>query len=157
MKKDTLKTLLEEISHNAAFDELAALQKALDEGINQSDILYARCFGNEWKLGSELEIVNNLMDIRTQIIVAILSTFEKQATRSRGRKMPADHYARYFHALAILKVPKDDVEVDGKDHLLSAFYQLWLRDDGSKGAWRSIEAISWSISEEIKLFKRKRR
>ena len=105
MKKDTLNALLEEISHNAAFDELAALQKALDEGIDRSDIIYARC----------------------------------------------------FHALAILKVPKDDVEVDGKDHLLSAFFQLWLRDDGSKGAWRSIEAISWSISEEIKLFKRKRR
>lgn len=151
MKKDTLNALLEEISHNAAFDELAALQKALDEGIDRSDIIYARCFGNEWKT------IEDLRGIRTQIIVAILSIFEKQATRSRGRKMPADHYARYFHALAILKVPKDDVEVDGKDHLLSAFYQLWLRDDGSKGAWRSIEAISWSISEEIKLFKRKRR
>lgn len=151
MKKSTLKDLLEEISHNGAFDELAALQKALDDGIESSNIHCARCFGNEWKTA------NDLRNIRTRVIVEILTLFEKQATLSYGRKMPADHYARYFHALAILHLPKNDVDVDGKDHLFSAFYQLWLRDDGSKGAWRSIEAISWSISEAMKELKRKRR
>ena len=35
-------------------DELAALQKALDEGIDRSDIIYARCFGNEWKTVEDL-------------------------------------------------------------------------------------------------------
>lgn len=151
MNRSTMKNLLEEISHGRSFEDLVALQRAITDGNCNPDIICSRCLMNEWMT------VDNLRNVRAQVIVAILSLFEKQRTLSYGRKMPADHYARFFHALAILQVPKGDVDVDGNDHLFSAFYQLWLQDDGSKGAWLRIEAISWPISEAMKKFKRKRR
>lgn len=89
---------------------------------------------------------------RTEIIEAITNTIKSHETY-RGEKMLHDHYARLFHALAILKVDKgtDLVPSTLKDNFIyNAMYVLWRADDGSYNAEKGILSAAWFLAEEYK-------
>lgn len=67
-------------------------------------------------------------------------------------KMCADNYARLFHALAILKVPKFDTRVHaiGTNYMYNIAYDLWALDDGSTRKFEFISNAAWYAAEAIK-------
>lgn len=151
MKNGKVRDIVKGVRHGEYFPELATLQKAINSNIESSGINDVSLFDNERKTKEGLKAV------RYQIIDSILDLFQEQSRLTYGRKMPADHYARCFHALAILKVDKKDVEVIADDQLHCAFWQLWLRDDGTDGFWKTIDTVSFSISEAMKRLKGNRK
>ena len=86
-------------------------------------------------------------------LVNLIANVIKSHTTYHGEKMLHDHYARLFHALAILKVDKgtDLVPSTTKDNLVyNSMYVLWRADDGSDNAERGILRAAWYLSEEYK-------
>ena len=70
----------------------------------------------------------------------------------RNEEMLHDNYARLFHALAILKVPKDTELLPGttKNLIYNSMYMLWVLDDGSREKYNDIKDVAWYMAEETK-------
>lgn len=132
------------------FDDLKVLQMGIDKkGTLPKDFFFNNggCYetwGYEWRPKDELKL------IRQEVIQAITEKLNEQTKKPYREKMEASHYARYLHALAILKVSKDHFSVAKHDHILNAFVELWKIDDGSDEMWVAIERSSRYISEAIK-------
>jgi len=90
------------------------------------------------------------IEVREELIKLILQALKNGKTRGESMKM--DHYARLFHALARLNVPKADLKYlrDSGVPMRDAALELWLMDDGSDTIGRYIMKAAWIISEEQK-------
>lgn len=90
--------------------------------------------------------------LREEFISEIIKVILKLDKTDHNEEMLTDHYARLFHALAILKVPKDTELLPGttENLMFNAMYILWELDDGSEKVYDIIGRTAWCISEEIK-------
>ena len=132
------------------FDDLKVLQMAIDKkGAVSQDFFYDNggCYetwGPGWRGKPEQRA------IRETLIAAISEEINKQNRLSYKQKMDADHYARYLHALAILKVRKDHFNMTKHDYMRNAFLELWKFDDGSDEIWKILDSAAWHIAEAVK-------
>ena len=132
---------------------LRGLQEAMEfKGIIPKShfVKYDDCsFTSYFKIG---KTKNEVRDAKYELIEAIVKTIKSHQTLD-GEKMLHDHYARLFHALAILKVNKSTLLLPGtlKDNFIyNAMYTLWRADDGSEDAEKGILSAAWFLSEEYK-------
>lgn len=90
--------------------------------------------------------------LREEFISEIIKVILKLDKTDRNEELLPDHYARLFHALAILKVPKDTELLPGttENLMYNAMYILWGLDDGSEKVYDIIGRTAWCMSEEIK-------
>ncbi len=132
------------------FEDLKVLQMAIDKkGAIPQDFFYDNggCYetwGYNWRPKDELRA------IREELISAIAAKINEQNRKPYKEKMDADHYARYLHALTLLKVNKDYFGKTKHDYMRNAFLDLWKFDDGSEESWKIIENAAWHIAESIK-------
>ena len=132
------------------FDDLKVLQAAIDKnGAVSKDYFYESggCYetwGPNWRSKSEVRA------IREELILAIAAQINEQNKKPYKEKMDADHYARYLHALAILKVNKDYFNKTKHDYMRNAFLELWKFDDGSDEIWKILDNAAWHIAEAVK-------
>lgn len=93
-----------------------------------------------------------IRQLRNELIFLIAERISNQKQTNHGDEITTDHYARYFHALAILGVPKDTIQVPaiGTNLKYNAAYSLWVLDDGSDKVWEAIDDAMWYTSEAIK-------
>lgn len=90
--------------------------------------------------------------VRKEIIESVANAIKSHKTH-RGTKMLHDHYARLFHALAILKVDKETDLVPSTledNFIYNAMYTLWRADDGSPNAQEGILGAAWFLAEHYK-------
>ena len=132
------------------FDDLKALQLAVDKsGAIPKDFFeqHGGCYetwGYEWRPKEQLRV------IREELVAAIIAVINAENRKPYEEKMEADHYARYFHALALLKVDKSVLHMTKHDYIRNAFLKLWELDDGSDENWKIIDGVAWYISEAVK-------
>lgn len=132
------------------FEDLKVLQMAIDKkgAVSQSFFFdNGGCYetwGPSWRSKHELR------QIREELISAITGVINSQNRVPYQDKMDADHYARYFHALSILKVEKDYLGKTKHDYMRNAFISLWKFDDGSDENWNIIDDAAWYIAEAVK-------
>lgn len=133
------------------FADLAILQAAIDKKgavgqdyFHRDENFCAETWGDQWRSKSELR------EIRQALITEFVNQITSQNLLPYRQKMDADHYARYFHALAILKADKSLIHHTKNDYMRNAFLELWQLDDGSVENWKKIDAAAWFISEAIK-------
>lgn len=90
--------------------------------------------------------------LREELVGEIIRVIVELDKTDDNHELLPDHYARLFHALAILKVPKDTELLPGttKNLMYNAMYMIWGLDDGSEEADRLIGIASWCMAEEIK-------
>ena len=132
------------------FDDLKFLQAAIDKkGAVSRDYFYD-CGGCYETWGPNWRPKNELRAIREEMIAAIAAEINEQNRKSYKEKMDADHYARYLHALTILKVNKDYFNMTKHDYMRNAFLELWKFDDGSDEIWKIIDSAAWHIAEAVK-------
>lgn len=95
---------------------------------------------------------NAAKKLREEFISEIIKVILKLDKTDYNEELLTDHYARLFHALAILKVPKDTELLPGttQNLMYNAMYILWKLDDGSKEVYDIIGRTAWCMSEEIK-------
>lgn len=95
---------------------------------------------------------NDARALREEFINEIVRVILEVKKTDRDEEMLHDHYARLFHALSILKVPKNTELLPGttKNLIYNSMYMLWFFDDGSKETFHTIENIAWYMSEEAK-------
>ena len=146
---------IQEILHipgYSAYKILRLIQGAVDfkrkipkSYIKNEDYYYvARDFGINSK--------NDAKELREQFINEIIKVILELDKTDRNEEMLPDHYGRLFHALAILKVPKDTKLLPGTttNLMYDAMYTLWELDDGSDHAGEVIQSAAWYMAEEIK-------
>lgn len=133
------------------FHDLAVLQAAIDKKGAVSQDYFCKdenfcpeTWGDQWRSKEELR------KIREVLVNQFVEKIKSQNFLKYKDKMEADHYARYFHALAILKVDKSVVHHTKNDYLRNAFIELWHLDDGSEESWKRIDSAAWFISEAVK-------
>lgn len=132
------------------FEDLKVLQMAIDKkGAVSQDFFYDNggCYetwGPNWRSKDEVRA------IREELIAAIAKVINDQNKKPYKEKMDADHYARYLHALAILKVNKDYFGKTKHDYMRNAFLELWKFDDGSDEIWKILNSAAWYIAEAVK-------
>lgn len=132
------------------FEDLKVLQMAIDKkGALPQNFFYDNggCYetwGSSWRPKDELRA------IREELISAIAEKINEQNQKPYKEKMDADHYARYLHALAILKVNKDYFNMTKHDYMRNAFLELWKFDDGSDEIWNILDSAAWYIAEAVK-------
>ena len=138
----------------SAYDNLRVIQKAVEFKRkipkfyieNESDYYYvAGYFGINLTKSA-------VKTLREELINEIIKVIIELDKTDNGKELLPDHYARLFHALAILKVPKDTELLPGttKNLMYNAMYMIWGLDDGSEEARRLIQTASWYMAEEIK-------
>lgn len=90
--------------------------------------------------------------LREEFINEIVRVILEVKETDRNEEMLHDHYARLFHALAILKVPKDTELLPGttKNLIYNSMYMLWFLDDGSREKYNDIKDVAWYMAEETK-------
>ena len=90
--------------------------------------------------------------LREEFINEIIKVILNLDKTDRNEEMLPDNYARLFHALAILKVPKDTELLPGttKNLIYNSMYMFWFFDDGSQKAYDVINDGAWCMAEEIK-------
>lgn len=152
-----MKTIIQMIGSGHYFEDLRVLQAAIDKKgklpldyFERDENFCSETWGANWRSKSELR------KIRQELVDEILAIIKAQNRLPYADKMPADHYARYLHALAILKIDKDVLHHTKNDFILNAFWDLWKLDDGSEEIWKTIDSASWFISETIKGLKGER-
>ena len=86
-----------------------------------------------------------LRDMHTEMIDAI-------CTALKAENLEVDNYARLFHALAILGLPKCSLDVPATRNNMkyNMAYYLWGLDDGTPEAWECIDNASWYAAESSK-------
>ncbi len=132
------------------FEDMKVLQMAIDKkGAVSQDFFYDNggCYetwGSGWRSKSELRSIRDVM------IDGITEKINGENRKPYEDKMDADHYARYLHALAILKVPKNHFNMTKHDYMRNAFLELWKLDDGSDEYWKIIDSAAWYIAEAVK-------
>lgn len=153
MNEREISGLLDMLGSGHCFGDLKILQGAIERkgalarNYFERDENFCEFFSSACKSKKEIH------QIREQIIEAIVKIIDSQGNLPYREKMPADHYARYLHALAILKADKALVPKRKSDYVRDAFVELWLHDDGSEEAWKTISAVSWFIAEAVKAVK----
>jgi len=142
---------IEMISHGYYFKDLQILQTAIDfkkavpKHFFERVENYSRFIpGCGWRSKAELRA------IRSNIIDEIINIIDSQISLPYKDRMLADNYARYLHALAILKVDKKLLDTNSDDYMRNAFLDLWQFDDGSDENWSILDSASWYISEAVK-------
>lgn len=95
---------------------------------------------------------SEIYQLRDELIKSIADAITNQKETSFGTELTTDHYARYFHALAILNVPKNTelVPAIGKNLKYNIAYSLWVLDDGSDQVWNAIDNTMWYTAEALK-------
>lgn len=88
---------------------------------------------------------------REEIIVDIISTMVSGKT-PKGREIRLRHYARLFHALAVLKLEKETDLLPGttKNMIFNAMYMVWRLDDGSETSRAIIQKATLNMSRELR-------
>lgn len=132
------------------FEDLKALQMAIDKKGPISKDFFENNGGCFETWGTECRSKGMLRAIREELISAIADTINEENRKPYKDKMDADHYARYLHALAILKVNRNMFNKTKHDYMRNAFLELWKLDDGSDENWKIIHDAAWSIAEAVK-------
>lgn len=163
--------LVEMISHGGRMEDLKILQDAIEfkgklpKHYFWADERLCETLGEDWRSKKELK------ELRQNIIDEIIQVIYGKVKLPRQRKLQADHYARYLHALTILKFDKNllvkthdtgtcecPIDIEDKElreqvqneYLRNAFLDLWRFDDGSEEAKEAIISAGWYISEIMK-------
>lgn len=143
--EDVLDVLMVQIVTGYGFEDLQIIQDAIDrrgaiplDYFTDEDIL-----GCGWRSKAELR------KIRQKIIDKIVSIINAQNRLPYKEKMSITYYARYLHALTILKVDKyQTLHKTCNDHIRNAMLDLWLFDDEYDG-WDLINYISMHLTEAV--------
>lgn len=143
--EDVLDDLMVQIVTGYGFEDLQIIQDAIDKRgaipldyFTDEDIL-----GYGWRSKAELR------KIRQKIIDKIVSIINAQNRLPYKEKMSITYYARYLHALTILKVDKyQTLHKTCNDHIRNAMLDLWLFDDEYDG-WDLINYISMHLTEAV--------
>ena len=138
------------------FEDLEVLQKAIEKRgalskdyFDKDENYCGETWGAQWRSKEELRL------IRSILIEKIVEIINSQSKLPYKEKMELDHYARYLHALTILKTDKNTFYYT-KDYFRDAMLELWKLDDGSKENWKAISNAAWFLSEACKVLKGKR-
>lgn len=143
--EDVLDDLMVQIVTGYGFEDLQIIQDAIDKRgaipldyFTDEDIL-----GYGWRSKAELR------EIKQKIIDKIVSIINAQNRLPYKEKMSITYYARYLHALTILKVDKyQTLHKTCNDHIRNAMLDLWLFDDEYDG-WDLINYISMHLTEAV--------
>lgn len=143
--EDVLDDLMVQIVTGYGFEDLQIIQDAIDrrgaiplDYFTDEDIL---SYG--WRSKAELR------KIKQKIVDKIVSIINAQNRLPYKEKMPITYYARYLHALTILKVDKDQtLHKTCNDHIRNAMLDLWQFDDEYDG-WELINYISMHLTEAV--------
>lgn len=149
VKKDVMELVLDEMEGGKrdSFQQCELIM----EGISFKKRIPESFWNDENKAGLGIMDIYNpltklqLRQIRIELMYAIIQRLENEDTLS------IEDYARYFHGLSILKVPKDTNEVPaiGENIQYNIAYELWKLDDGSEKNWNHIESVVWYASEHL--------
>lgn len=132
------------------FEDLKVLQMAVEKKRAIPRNFFYENGGCYETWGYKWRSKEDVRQIRADLIDAISKKINEENKKAYRYKMDADHYARYLHALAILKVEKDHFNYTKHDYIRNAFLDLWKLDDGSEENWKIINSASWYIAEAIK-------
>lgn len=143
--EDVLDVLMVQIVTGYGFEDLQIIQDAIDKRgaipldyFTDEDIL-----GYGWRSKAELR------EIKQKIVDKIVSIINAQNRLPYKEKMSITYYARYLHALTILKVDKDQtLHKTCNDHIRNAMLDLWQFDDEYDG-WDLINYISMHLTEAV--------
>lgn len=143
--EDVLDDLMVQIVTGYGFEDLQIIQDAIDKRgaipldyFTDEDIL-----GYGWRSKAELR------EIKQKIVDKIVSIINAQNRLPYKEKMSITYYARYLHALTILKVDKDQtLHKTYNDHIRNAMLDLWQFDDEYDG-WDLINYISMHLTEAV--------
>lgn len=143
--EDVLDDLMVQIVTGYGFEDLQIIQDAIDKRgaipldyFTDEDIL-----GYGWRSKVELR------EIKQKIVDKIVSIINAQNRLPYKEKMSITYYARYLHALTILKVDKDQtLHKTCNDHIRNAMLDLWQFDDEYDG-WDLINYISMHLTEAV--------
>lgn len=149
--EDVLDDLMVQIVTGYGFEDLQIIQDAIDKRgaipldyFTDEDIL-----GYGWRSKAELR------EIKQKIVDKIVSIINAQNRLPYKEKMSITYYARYLHALTILKVDKDQtLHKTCNDHIRNAMLDLWQFDDEYDG-WDLINYISMHLTEAVNGIMRK--
>ena len=154
LAKENINRIVRMVGSGHYFTDLEVLQKAIDKPgalpqnyFGRDENFCAETWGYHWRSKEDLRT------IRETLIAEFIEKIKSQNDLPYQKKMDSDHYARYFHALSILKVDKSLIRHTNNDFIRNAFIELWQFDNGSKEAWTHISDAAWFISEAIKGFK----
>lgn len=147
---ETVDRIIRMLGSGYYFDDLKVLQAAIDKRGALPQDYFCReenccceTWGFKWRSKDELRI------IRETLITRLVEQIKAQNYLPYKEKMATDHYARYFHALTILKADKTLINHSKNDLIRNAFIELWQMDDGTDEAWQHIDSAAWFLSEAI--------
>lgn len=151
MELKKLRDIVEGIGHGWYFDDLQILQDAIAyDGEIPESYFYLdskphcyRTWGCEWRSKAEMQ------EIRQSLVDLIIDHINKQDRLKLSKRMPADHYARYLHALTIFRVPKTALQATS-NQFRNAALALWAMDTGDKRTWEKLDSLAWNLSESMK-------
>ena len=98
------------------------------------------------------EYCSRSRDFREEFINEIARVILEVNQTDQNEEFSHYHYARLFHALAILKVPKDTKILceKSKNYIYNSMYILWKLDDGSEDAYNTIIKSAYCMAKNAK-------
>lgn len=143
--EDVLDVLMVQIVTGYGFEDLQIIQDAID----RRGPIPLNYFTDEDILGCGWRSKAELREIKQKIIDKIVSIINAQNRLPYKEKMSITYYARYLHALTILKVDKyQTLHKTCNDHIRNAMLDLWQFDDEYDG-WDLINYISMHLTEAV--------
>lgn len=140
------------------------LLRGLEEGFKACELIqealsYKKAIPKSFWIGREAEAyIFELYDLsksdmrkaRDEVVERIIKEINKP---HHIRKMYCDNYSRLFHALAILKVSKNDsrIPTSGKGYMYNIAYYLWWLDDGKPSTYEFVSNVAWYSAEAVKI------
>ena len=126
----------------------------IQEGVSYKKAIPKAFWNDEKKgrygiLGLHALCKSDMRKLHSEVVEIIINEINEP---HHEREMYCDNYSRLFHALSILKVPKNDSRVPaiGKNYMYNIAYDLWALDDGSESTYNFISSAAWYASEAIK-------
>lgn len=126
----------------------------IQEAVDYIRVIHKTFWTDEEKGGYGILGMHNLTKaemrkMREEVIARLITELENTNSEE---KMYSDNFSRLFHALTLLKVPKNDARIHGtcQNFMYNIAYDLWALDDGSDKVWNMISSISWYAAEATK-------
>ena len=131
------------------FEECTAISKALE---SEGEI--PKKFWKDEKLG--LYGIMRMHKLKKEQVEKIREETVEAIIKELYRDdLEVDNYARLFHGLTLLQVPKDNKKISNPEikkctQKYTIAYNIWLFDDGEAENSKSLLLLAWQISEKMK-------
>ena len=153
IEEKLLKEFIDGLSHG--FRENFATCKVINEAVSYPRKIPKSFWEDPYKGEEGFFGYNNISKqemyvLREEIINAVV---QRIISSLKNREVYSDNYTRYFHALTVLNVPKDDRRIPPKNrdnYMYNIALSLWQLDDGTAEKYKNIDAVSWYAAEVSK-------